>query len=329
MRRERVEPPKPQGAESAVDNLLWLAVGTALAATVLVWVVGQLAAVLFGAHHWLPLSLAQVAQVPFHLAKHPGDPKLAWPISVRGMLPGPVGMYARRACVLSSRLMYRLVLPPGHLVEQRGHDLRMQIGLIRFGRAECCVKEVDRRHRPARLLDVGGAEESILGRHGDMPHPHPGPFGQDGRGVNDRSGANAHVVAERRSLKQDRSGGHVAVRADLATGQHAQRRHQRSLADADGKGGPAPTADRADDRPGEHDRLVGDLDRRAAALDHDPVVHIRTGADLHVAHDMRGQSDPRAGVHARRPAVPLDQHLRSFLRSRPASLWRPGARRAL
>jgi type IV secretion system protein VirD4 len=100
MRRERVEPPKPQGAESAVDNLLWLAVGTALAATVLVWVVGQVAAVLFGTHRWLPFNLGQVAQVPFHLAKHPGDPKLAWPAGVRGMLPGPIGMYTTLVLVL-------------------------------------------------------------------------------------------------------------------------------------------------------------------------------------------------------------------------------------
>src|SRR6266511_6460353 len=100
VRRERVESPKPQGSESAADNLLWLAVGAALGATVLVWVVGQVAAVLFGAHHWLPVSLAEVARVPFHLAKHPGDPRLAWPASVRGMLPGPVGMYAALVLVL-------------------------------------------------------------------------------------------------------------------------------------------------------------------------------------------------------------------------------------
>src|SRR5262245_52935538 len=93
MWRERVEPSKPQAAESAVDHLLWLAVGTLLTVTVLVWLVGQVAAVLFGAHHWLPVSLAEVAKVPFALAKHPGDPKLAWPSEVRGMLPGPVGMY--------------------------------------------------------------------------------------------------------------------------------------------------------------------------------------------------------------------------------------------
>src|SRR6266567_8801327 len=101
VRRERVESPKPQGSESAVDSLLWLAVGAVFAATVLVWVVGQVAAVLFGAHHWLPISLAQVAQVPFHLAKHPGDPRLAWPASVRGMLPGPGGMYTALVLVVT------------------------------------------------------------------------------------------------------------------------------------------------------------------------------------------------------------------------------------
>src|SRR6266498_3685905 len=77
-----------------------MAVGAVFAATVLVWVVGQVAAVLFGAHHWLPVSLAEVAGVPFHLAKHPGDPRLAWPASVRGMLPGPVGMYTALLLVL-------------------------------------------------------------------------------------------------------------------------------------------------------------------------------------------------------------------------------------
>ncbi len=101
VRRERVEPPKPQGSQSAVDSLLWLAVGTALVATVLVWLVGQVAAVLFGAHHWLPVSLAEAAKVPFHLAKHPGDPRQAWPASVRGMLPGPIGMYTALVLVLA------------------------------------------------------------------------------------------------------------------------------------------------------------------------------------------------------------------------------------
>jgi hypothetical protein len=47
------------------------------------------------------------------------------------------------------------------LLEQRGHDLSMQVGLIFSGCAECRLEEVDRRHRLARPLDVGSAEVSI------------------------------------------------------------------------------------------------------------------------------------------------------------------------
>jgi hypothetical protein len=79
MRPERLGSPKPSGSESVFDSLLWLAVITALVATVLVWVVGQVAAVLFGAHHWLPVSLAQVAQVPFHLPSTPATPSSPGP----------------------------------------------------------------------------------------------------------------------------------------------------------------------------------------------------------------------------------------------------------
>jgi type IV secretion system protein VirD4 len=122
VRRDHVQSPKPQGPESAVDNLLWLAVGTMLAATVLVWLVGQVAAMLFGTHHWLPISLPQVAQVPFHLVKHPGDPKQAWPTSVRGMLPGRVGMYTALVLVLT----LPVVLAGAVLGRRRRWDRRLQ-----------------------------------------------------------------------------------------------------------------------------------------------------------------------------------------------------------
>jgi type IV secretion system protein VirD4 len=125
MWREHVEPPKPQGAEPAVDNLLWLAVGTLFAVTVLVWVVGQVAAVLFGSHHWLPVSLPQVARVPFGVAKHPGNPKLAWPTAVRGMLPGPIGMYTALVLVLA--------LPAGIAGAVLGRRLRWDRRLQRHG----------------------------------------------------------------------------------------------------------------------------------------------------------------------------------------------------
>jgi type IV secretion system protein VirD4 len=153
VRRERVEPPKPQGAESAVDNLLWVAIGTLFAATVLVWLVGQVAAVLFGTHHWLPASLAQVAQVPFHLAKHPGDPKLAWPAEVRGMLPGPVGMYTALVLVLA--------IPTGLAGVVVGRRLRWDRRLQRRG------TQWAGRWRLRRLIVLSPRPGRItIGRHG-------------------------------------------------------------------------------------------------------------------------------------------------------------------
>jgi type IV secretion system protein VirD4 len=93
--------PDVRPPDEASDRLLLAAVVAALGVTLLLWVVGQVAAVLFGAHHWLNVSLAEMAGVPLHLIHHPGDPALAWPATVRGQLPGPVGMYATLVLVLS------------------------------------------------------------------------------------------------------------------------------------------------------------------------------------------------------------------------------------
>ena len=98
MRRGPV--PEAQAPSEATDKLLMVAVLAALGVTVLLWVVGQVAAVLFGAHHWLHTSLGEMASVPLHLIHHPGDPKLAWPARLRGQLPGPVGMYTALVLVL-------------------------------------------------------------------------------------------------------------------------------------------------------------------------------------------------------------------------------------
>jgi type IV secretion system protein VirD4 len=59
-----------------------------------VWTVGQVAAVLFGAHQPLPMPAEDMAGVLWNLPSRLDDPAQAWPPSVRGMLPGPVGMYA-------------------------------------------------------------------------------------------------------------------------------------------------------------------------------------------------------------------------------------------
>jgi type IV secretion system protein VirD4 len=82
-------------AEYPATDAVWLTIGAVLlAAGLLVWTVGQVAAVLFGAHQPLPMPAEEMAGVLWNLPSHLDDPAQAWPASVRGMLPGPVGMYA-------------------------------------------------------------------------------------------------------------------------------------------------------------------------------------------------------------------------------------------
>jgi type IV secretion system protein VirD4 len=87
-------------AEHPATDAVWLTIGAVLlAAGLLAWTVGQVAAVLFGAHHPLPMPAEDMAGVLWNLPSHLDDPAQAWPPSVRSMLPGPMGMYA--ALVLS------------------------------------------------------------------------------------------------------------------------------------------------------------------------------------------------------------------------------------
>ena len=96
MRRDRRDP----FAEHATDAV-WLTLGAVLlAAGLLVWTVGQVAALLFGAHHFLPMPAEDMAGVLWNLPGHLDDPAQAWPRSVRWMLPGPVGMYAALVLVV-------------------------------------------------------------------------------------------------------------------------------------------------------------------------------------------------------------------------------------
>jgi type IV secretion system protein VirD4 len=114
--------PEARPPDEASDRLLMAAILAAVGVTVLLWVVGQVAAVLFGTHHWLQVGLGEMAAVPLHLLHHPGDPALAWPVRVRGQLPGPVGMYVALVLVLS--LPAVLV---GLVAGQRfGHDRKLR-----------------------------------------------------------------------------------------------------------------------------------------------------------------------------------------------------------
>jgi type IV secretion system protein VirD4 len=79
-----------------VPDTFWLVVAVVLfAACGLVWLIGQVAAILFGPHHLhLPVRLVDMLGVLLQLPGTWDDPARAWPVSSQPLLPGPVGMYA-------------------------------------------------------------------------------------------------------------------------------------------------------------------------------------------------------------------------------------------
>src|SRR5215211_7568237 len=79
-----------------VPDTFWLVVAVVLfAACGLVWLIGQVAAILFGPHHQhLPVRLVDMLGVLLRLPGTWDDPAKAWPPGTWPLLPGPVGMYA-------------------------------------------------------------------------------------------------------------------------------------------------------------------------------------------------------------------------------------------
>jgi Transposase IS116/IS110/IS902 family len=78
-----------------VPDTFWLVVAVVLfAACGLIWLIGQVAAILFGAHQHLPVRLVDMLGVLLRLPGTWDNPARAWPPSSQPLLPGPVGMYA-------------------------------------------------------------------------------------------------------------------------------------------------------------------------------------------------------------------------------------------
>jgi type IV secretion system protein VirD4 len=102
-------PPLPPGGHRAPDTppfggfaeqvILYGLLGTGTAG-LLAWTTGQLAGLVVG-HTWLDLSVNDVASVLWQLPHHWNDPQLAWPAHTHAALPGPVGMYASAATIVS------------------------------------------------------------------------------------------------------------------------------------------------------------------------------------------------------------------------------------
>jgi hypothetical protein len=108
----------PYRDHNVVPDTFWLVVAALLfAACGLVWLIGQVAAILFGPHHaHLSIHLVDMFGVLLRLPDTWDDPARAWPPDVRPLLPGPVGMYAAAVLTfwlpaLAYGLLVRLVSP--------------------------------------------------------------------------------------------------------------------------------------------------------------------------------------------------------------------------
>jgi len=110
-----------------VPDTFWLVAAALLfAVCALVWLIGQVAAILFGAHEHLPVRLVDMLGVLLRLPGTWDDPARAWPPGVQPLLPGPVGMYA--AGVLTfwlPALLYGLLI---RLVSPRARRRRRESG---------------------------------------------------------------------------------------------------------------------------------------------------------------------------------------------------------
>jgi len=89
--------------QQANDTLLFVAIGTVVVVGGLVWLTGQLAGLL-ASGTWPHVPVAELPGILARLREHAGDPAAAWPASVRGRLPGPLGMYATLAGILLTPL---------------------------------------------------------------------------------------------------------------------------------------------------------------------------------------------------------------------------------
>jgi type IV secretion system protein VirD4 len=162
MWRDHPVSPDPRAPyDSPVDNLLLVVLGLALAASVLVWLAAQVAALAFGAHHAIHLGLSDVPGVLVGLREHPGDPKLAFPAPARVALPGPAGMYAALTLTLAlpaTLLGLVLTVRPGRSAAEKrgaGWATSWQLRALRLGRRDQRWRLVlGRRSRWGRLLAV-------------------------------------------------------------------------------------------------------------------------------------------------------------------------------
>jgi type IV secretion system protein VirD4 len=158
------------------QRLIAYGLATTAAAGLLVWLTGQLAGLLFG-HTWMHLTVGEVAAILWRLPGTLNDPALAWPADLRGVLPGPVGLYACAAMVVGGvaggiAVIVRAVtqyLPgraPGHR-PGREHTRRHRHGSVWAGGRELRMLFV-RRPTPGRVIVGRTSRLAALGVGGRL-----------------------------------------------------------------------------------------------------------------------------------------------------------------
>ena len=102
----------------AAANIALGLLAAVLALSAAVWTGAEMAARVFGAGHWLDVGLGDSARAFLRLGDHVGDPRRAWPLPYRRLLPGPVPYWVCTLAVFS--VLAIVVIPVLTLLRHRG-----------------------------------------------------------------------------------------------------------------------------------------------------------------------------------------------------------------
>ncbi len=142
------------------DLAMLVAIGTAVAVGLLVWLWGGVAGVVFGGG-WPHLAAGQAPGVLTRLPAHLDDPAAAWPPVSRSRLPGPAGFYAALALVAATAgVAVRVAARAGVFALARGRNS----GAAWASAADLRALRIRPRVRPAT------ARLALGRRHGRLLH---------------------------------------------------------------------------------------------------------------------------------------------------------------
>jgi type IV secretion system protein VirD4 len=111
-----------QRSEGISDGAIVAAVAGVAGLGALVWLWGGVAGALFG-RGWPDVAVGQLLGVAIRLPGRLADPALAWPASVRSVLPGPAGFYGGLGLLAMVAMMLALAAARMRVARtMRGHD---------------------------------------------------------------------------------------------------------------------------------------------------------------------------------------------------------------